>query len=112
MMVGVMVSENVLNQTSEGLCNYELIVVVRPQADEENLGTIVEGVGRLITGKGGVISEVEQWGKRRLAYPIKQYGEGHYVLTRFQMRPEYNTELETSLKISEDVIRHLLIKLG
>lgn len=107
-----MVSENVLNQTSEGLGNYELVIVVRPEADEENLGTIVDGVGQLITGKGGVISEVEHWGKRRLAYPIKQYGEGHYVLTRFQMKPEHNKELETSLKISENVIRHLLIKLG
>lgn len=107
-----MVSENVSNQISEELCNYELVVVVRPEADEENLGTIVEGIGQFITGKGGVISEVEHWGKRRLAYPIKQYGEGHYVLTHFQMKPEHNKELETSLKISEDVIRHLLIKLG
>jgi small subunit ribosomal protein S6 len=107
-----MVSKNVSNQISEELCNYELVVVVRPEADEENLGTIIEGVGQFITGKGGVVSEVEHWGKRRLAYPIKQYGEGHYVLTHFQMKPEHNKELETSLKISEDVIRHLLIKLG
>jgi small subunit ribosomal protein S6 len=107
-----MVSEDVLNQVGEGLCNYELVIVVRPEADEENLTTTVEGIGQFITGKGGVVSEVERWGKRRLAYPIKQYGEGHYVLTRFQMTPEHNKELETSLKISEDVIRHLLIKLG
>jgi len=107
-----MVSENVSNQVSEELCDYELIVVVRPEADEENLETTVESVGRFITGKGGVVSEVERWGKRRLAYPIKQYGEGHYVLTHFQMKPEYNEELETNLKISEEVIRHLLIKLG
>ncbi|HEY33181.1 MAG TPA: 30S ribosomal protein S6 [Dehalococcoidia bacterium] len=107
-----MVSENVSNQVGEKLCNYELTIVVRPEADEENLETTVESVGRYITEKGGVVSEVERWGKRRLAYPIKQYREGHYVLTRFQMKPEYNEELETNLKISEDVIRHLLIKIG
>jgi small subunit ribosomal protein S6 len=107
-----MVSENVSSQVGGGLCNYELVVVVRPEADEENFESTVESISRFITGKGGVVSEVERWGKRRLAYPIKQHGEGHYVLTRFQMKPEYNKELETSLKISEDVIRHLLIKLG
>jgi small subunit ribosomal protein S6 len=107
-----MVSENVSSQVSGGLCNYELVVVVRPEADEENYESTVESIGRFITGKGGTVSEVERWGKRRLAYPIKQYGEGYYVLTRFQMKPEYNEELETNLKISEDVIRHLLIKLG
>ncbi|UCB42261.1 MAG: 30S ribosomal protein S6 [Dehalococcoidales bacterium] len=107
-----MVSKNVSNQVSEELCDYELIVVVRPEADEENFETTIESVDRFITGKGGVVSEVERWGKRRLAYPIKQYGEGYYVLTRFQMKPEFNEELETNLKISEEVIRHLLIKLG
>ena len=107
-----MVSENVSSQVGEGLCNYELVVVVRPEVDEESFETTVENIGRFITGKGGIVSEVERWGKRRLAYPIKQYGEGHYVLTRFQMKPEYNKELETNLKITEDVIRHLLIKLG
>ena len=107
-----MVSENVSNQVGGELCNYELVIVVRPETEEENIETTVENIGRFITGKGGVVSEVERWGKRRLAYPIKQHGEGHYVLTRFQMKPEHNEELETNLKISEDVIRHLLIKLG
>ena len=107
-----MVSENTLDQADGQLCNYELIYIIRPKADEESYEATVESVGRFITGKGGVVSEVERWGKRRLAYPIKQFGEGTYVLTRFQMQPEYNKELETSLRISEDVIRHLLVKLG
>ena len=107
-----MVSENVSDKVDEGLCNYEMVFIVRPESEEDKLEATVENIGRFITGKGGVVSEVERWGKRRLAYPIKQYEEGHYVLTRFQMKPEYNKELETSLRISEDVIRHLLIKLG
>ena len=107
-----MVSENNSGQVGEQLCNYELIYIIRPEADEDNCEATVENVGRFITGKGGVISEVERWGKRRLAYPIKQFGEGTYVLTRFQMQPEYNKELETNLRISEDVIRHLLVKMS
>ena len=107
-----MVAENTSDQADGQLGNYELVYVIRPEADEENYEATVESVGRFITGKGGVVSEVERWGKRRLAYPIKQFGEGTYVLTRFQMQPVYNTELETNLRISEDVIRHLLVKLG
>ena len=107
-----MVSENASDQADGQLGNYELIYIIRPETDEENCEATVESVGRFITGKGGVISEVERWGKRRLAYPIKQFGEGTYVLTRFQMQPEYNKELETNLRISEDVIRHLLVNLG
>ena len=107
-----MVSENTLDQANGQLCNYELIYIIRPEADEENSEATVESVGQFITGKGGIVSEVERWGKRRLAYPIKQFGEGTYVLTRFQMQPEYNKDLETNLRISENVIRHLLIKLG
>ena len=107
-----MVSENASDQADGQLGNYELIYIIRPETDEENCEATVESVGRFITGKGGVVSEVERWGKRRLAYPIKQFGEGTYVLTRFQMQPEYNKELETNLRISEDVIRHLLVNLG
>lgn len=107
-----MVSENTLDQADGQLYNYELVYIIRSEADEENCEATVESVSRFITGKGGVVSEVERWGKRRLAYPIKQFGEGTYVLTRFQMQPEYNKELETNLRISEDVIRHLLVKLG
>jgi len=107
-----MASKNVREQADEQLCDYELIVIVRPEADEENFEAAVESVGQFVAGKGGTVSEVERWGKRRLAYPIKQYGEGNYVLTRFQMKPEHNKELEANLRISEDVIRHLLIKLS
>ena len=107
-----MVSKNTLDQAAGQLCNYELIYIIRPEADEESCESTVESIGRFITGRDGVVSEVERWGKRRLAYPIKQFGEGTYVLTRFQMQPEHNKELETNLRISEDVIRHLLVKLG
>jgi small subunit ribosomal protein S6 len=107
----MVVTEDVQNQELEGLCDYELVVIVSPGAEEEGFEAAIESVSRFVTGRGGVVSEVERWGKRRLAYPIKRHSEGNYVLTRFRMSPEHNKELESNLRISEDVIRHLLIKL-
>jgi small subunit ribosomal protein S6 len=96
---------------AEKLNNYELIFILKPDLVDEKLETAVENVRKFITGKGGVISDVQKWGKRRLAYRIKHFGEGHYTLLRCQMKPGLNKELETYLRITEDVMRHLLIKL-
>jgi len=106
------VTENIQNLEDEQLADYELVVIVRTEAEEEGYEATIESVNNYITGHGGVVSDIERWGKRKLAYPIKRYGEGNYVLTRFQMKPEHNRELESNLRISEDVIRHLLIKLS
>jgi len=108
----MVVTENVQSNEEEGLCDYELTLVVSPAIEEEGFEATLESVNRFVTGKGGVVSEVERWGKRKLAYPIKRHAEGNYVLTRFRMRPGHNRELESNLRISENVLRHLLIKLS
>jgi len=107
-----MTSKKVVEQEDEGLCDYELIYIINPEIIDEKLDATINTVNQFISGKGGTISDVEQWGKRRLAYPIKNFEEGNYVLARFKLKPEQNRELETNLKISEDIIRHLLLKLG
>jgi len=107
-----MVSNKVQNEKDEQLWDYELIFIISPEVVEEQLEATIDGVSRFITGKGGSISEVEPWGKRRLAYPIKHFGEGSYVLVRCKLKPGQNKELEANLKISEDVLRHLLIRLS
>jgi len=91
---------------------FEMVLVINPEADGEKFGSILDNINQLITGLGGEVSDVEQWGKRKLAYPIKGLAEGNYVLTRFKMEPSRNRELEAKLKISEDVARHLLIRLS
>jgi len=103
------VTENIQNIEDEQLCDYELVVIVSPVVEEEGFEAAIESVNRFVTGRGGVVSDVERWGKRRLAYAIKHHAEGNYVLTRFRMKPEHNRELDSNLRISEDVIRHLLI---
>ncbi|MBN1367285.1 MAG: 30S ribosomal protein S6 [Dehalococcoidales bacterium] len=94
------------------LQDYELIYIVRPDVAEEAVEARVEGVNQFITGREGVISETQKWGKRKLAYPIKHFLEGNYVLTRFQMSPVQCKDLEANLKISEEILRHLLVKVG
>ncbi len=95
----------------EHLRDYELVLIISPEVVGEVLDTTIDNVGQFITGKGGIISSVEQWGKRRLAYPIKHFMEGNYVLTRLRLKSAFNKELEAKLRISEEILRHLLIKL-
>ncbi|MFQ6121846.1 MAG: 30S ribosomal protein S6 [Dehalococcoidales bacterium] len=94
------------------LRDYELVFIISPEVEEGAVDATVDSVSQFITSKGGVISEVERWGKRKLAYPIKHCLEGSYVLTRFKMKPMWSKELEANLQISEEILRHLLIKLG
>ena len=61
--------------------DYELVVIVRTEAEEEGYEATIESISNYISSHGGSVTDVERWGKRRLAYPIKRYGEGNYVLT-------------------------------
>jgi small subunit ribosomal protein S6 len=107
-----MVSQKEVKVEGEQLCDYELVLIINPEVAEERYNTIIENVNRFITERGGVISEVERWGKKKLAYPIKRFVEGNYALSRFKAKPASSRELEANLRISEDIMRHLLVKLG
>ena len=93
------------------LHDYELVFIVAPEVGEDTLEATIGNVKQFITGKGGEIFDEERWGKRKLAYPIKSLLEGNYVLTRFKMKPTWSKELEANLQISEDILRHLLIRI-
>jgi len=99
-----------VSQEDKQLRDYELVVIISPEVVDEAIDSVIDSVSRFITENGGTVSAVEQWGKRKLAYPIKHFVEGSYVLTRFKLRPKLSKQLEASLQISEDVLRHLLIK--
>ena len=94
------------------LFDYELVFIVSPEVNDEDLETAIDNVSQFITGKGGVISNIDRWGKKKLAYPIKHFLEGHYAVAQFQLSPAWCKELEKSLQISEHILRHLLIKLS
>jgi small subunit ribosomal protein S6 len=97
------VEDNRLNE-------YELVVIMSPDVAEESLENAISGISQSITDKGGTISSVDNWGKRRLAYPLQHHLEGTYLLARFTLSPARCKEIEANLKISEQVLRHLLIK--
>ena len=106
-----MVSDKVSTEEDKQLRDYELILVISPEIAEEGFEAAIGNVSQFITGKGGIISDIERWGKRRLAYPIRHFVEGNYVLTKFKLAPALGKELGANLRISEEVLRHLLIKL-
>ena len=111
-MVSKKVSEKALEAEDKQLRDYELVLIISPEIEEEKISATIDNATRFIGGKGGVISDVEQWGKKKLAYSIKQFMEGNYVLIRLKLKPKSTKELEANLQISEEVLRHLLIKLG
>jgi small subunit ribosomal protein S6 len=94
------------------LQDYELVYIISPEITDDVLETRVNVITQFITGRDGVVAGVEKWGKKKLAYPIKHFLEGNYVLTKFKMSPARCKELEANLRISEDIIRHLLVKAG
>ncbi len=91
---------------------YELTVIFRPEIAEEEMPAEIEKVSQMISQKGGVVGEVNRWGRKRLAYPIKRCREGNYVLTPFKMDPTSALELDKNLESSERILRHLLVRLG
>jgi small subunit ribosomal protein S6 len=92
------------------LRDYEILYIVRPELDEEQLNVAVERVNSLIGNLGGTSQKTDIWGKRRLAYEVGRLREGYYVLTDFQIEPERVPEMESTLKISDTVFRHLIVR--
>jgi len=81
------------------LQDYEMVFIISPELEDEALENRINSVSQFITGKNGVIS-------------LKHFLEGNYVLARFKLSPARCIELEANLKISEEILRHLLIKVG
>ena len=87
---------------------YELVLIVTPEADDEVVAAAVQRTADMVDARGGMVTEQERWGLRRLAYPINGYVEGHYALMRFACGAAHTRELERNLIAAEDVLRHLI----
>lgn len=90
---------------------YELMLVLRPDAPDERAQAVLERVTRTIVADGGQVVKAQPWGRRRLAYPIERYREGQYHILVFEAPPTTVGELERSLLITEEVLRHLVIRI-
>ncbi len=89
---------------------YELVTILSPQLGEEELPAAVERINNFVVSRGGEVGNVDQWGRRRLAYPIERFTEGTYIVTQLSLDATRAAELEANLRISEEVIRHLLVR--
>ena len=86
--------------------NYEVVYILDPAMGEEAIAAMVAKFKTLVETQG-TVSEVDEWGKRRLAYPINDLNEGYYVLMNMEVKPEFPAELERVMKITEGVLRCL-----
>lgn len=88
--------------------NYEAVYILDPNLGEEATAALVAKFKTLVENNG-TLAEVDEWGKRHLAYPINDLNEGHYVLMTFTAAPELPAELDRVLKITEGVMRSMII---
>ena len=88
--------------------NYEALYILDPSLSEEQIAALVARFQSVVEANG-TVSEVNEWGKRRLAYPINDMTEGYYVLMTFSSKPEFPRELDRILRITDGVMRSLIV---
>ena len=86
---------------------YEVLYIIDPAQGEEGIQALVEKFKALVEANG-TLTSIDEWGKRRLAYPIKDLMEGYYVLMTMDAKPEFPAELDRVFKITEGVMRSLI----
>jgi len=87
---------------------YELLLIITPDHDESEAEALTQNV-RGIIENGGTLLKVDDWGKKRLAYPIRKRSEGYYVLFIFESAPSFIAELNRSLRVVEAILRHMVV---
>lgn len=88
--------------------NYEVVYIMDPAIGEESIAALMEKFKALAESQG-TVTEVNDWGKRRLAYPINDLNEGHYVLMTFTASPELPKEMDRVMKITDGIMRSLIV---
>lgn len=88
---------------------YESVIIINPKLEDEKIKALIENFSNLIN-KQGKVTSVEEVGMKKLAYEIKKNKEGFYVIYNFEAKPELITELERNYRISDDVIKFIVIR--
>ncbi len=89
---------------------YEVMYVITPELEEEANRAVIDKFAGIITANGGVIENTDEWGKKKLAYPIDYKTEGYYVLVNFESAPEFPKELERNFKNDENIMRYMVVR--
>lgn len=90
---------------------YESLYILKPDLEVEKKDALIKRFSDLVTSNGGQVESIDEWGKRRLAYPIDYIDDGYYVLMTFKAPSELPVELERNYKISDDVMRYMVVNL-
>jgi small subunit ribosomal protein S6 len=93
------------------LRSYELLFIVRPGLDEEAMAALMERLQSAVRDNGGKILRIDSMGRRKLAYPIAKQTEGHYMILQAEMDQTVIRQVERLIALSEDIIRHLLVRM-
>ena len=88
---------------------HEVLYIVKPTLDDEAREAVLDSIKNIITEAKGEVGEIDVWGSRKLAYPIEKLRDGVYTLVNFKADVEFPKELDRRLKISEDVMRHVIV---
>ncbi len=88
--------------------NYEVVMILKPDLGEEATAALIEKFKTVIEQRG-TVAEVDEWGKRHLAYPIDDINEGYYVLMTFTAEPTLPAELDRQMRINDSVMRSLIV---
>lgn len=89
--------------------NYELALIIQPNINAEGVTGVVERISQFVRAGSGEVASIDVWGRKKLAYPINKQREGTYVLFQAKLAPSAIAEFERNLKLTEEVIRYLLI---
>ena len=89
---------------------YELLFFVAPTIDDETRAATMKRIETVITTDGGIVDNVDVWGKRKLAFEVNGLTDGDYTLIDFHANPENVAELDRVLRISDVVVRHMIVK--
>lgn len=90
--------------------DYELAFILNPEVSEEQSNAILARIQQIVNNYDGQVVRINQWGRRRLAYPIQHQRDGFYVFFDMILTPETVSELDRNLKVTEEVLRHMIIR--
>ena len=93
------------------MIKYESMYILKPDIEEEKKDALVKRFSDIVEKSGGKVEKIDEWGKKRLAYPIQYINDGYYVLMTFEAEPTLPAELERNYKIADDVLRYIVINL-
>jgi small subunit ribosomal protein S6 len=93
------------------MTSYEVALIIRSDVEEDAQQSLIERLSEILTAQGGQVDNVETWGRRRLAYPIRKVNEGYYYFIQGQFDSAVLPELERTAKLSEDIIRHMVVRM-